>query len=278
MEHVEGCDKTRQARLPLDAADFSGAGLGKYVSFMDNYYLLGGITLSKHKEATASFVNSMKSAGIWDKFDVIHLRGFGTALADSINIKNPSSLTTKSVFYNDISGAHTSAGYIPNTSASRNARTLSPLPATINNLHLHSYNSVVETATESVFLGCNVSGSTIYLSRKISGVTKSNINSSTISVSGLTTRTSLLSSAIVGLEHKLYDTGSIVGSGTLSAAPTNTGSNAMLWESTFEGGGSTLTSNANNMFSAWGTVAWSNADEIQLNAIVEKFVSDMFAS
>lgn len=259
-------------------ADYSASGLGKYISFVQTYFTAGGITTTKQKTAVTNLYNSMKTAGLWDKFDVIKLRGFGIALADSINLKSPSDFASRSVFSNDDVSAHNANGYTSSASPARSATTTKALPATMSVMHIHAYNSTPESATDGVMYGVNdgngASGTLIYLCRKLGGVTKSQIGATNTAIATgyNTAKTGLLSASLGSSTQKLYDAGILLS--TVSAVPSMANNSGVsLAECSFGSAG--LITNSSQMFCGYGVTAWLDSDETALNTIVQAYVTQM---
>lgn len=277
-------------RVP--GADFSNTGLGKYQSQAQQqaelFITASGITLQKHKDAVQALYNSLFSTGQYSKFSFIRLTNFGSSIADSIDVMNPSTTApSRATFINDLESAHTLAGFVGDNAANRYIRQNVGFPAgVVPNFHMHVYNSQPGTVTTSHQLGGAGGGTAgqvggwrfligrAYFSSARTGafVSDGTTNVNIIPATYDNTKTGLLSVSFQGgAAHKLYDAGSMIASVTQAITVTGGGTGLI---GKFSGGTTTISSAAVAV-QAGGFTEWTDADEFQFNTIITQFIANM---
>lgn len=261
-------------------ADFSAAGKNIGNSNKAELFItLGGITSTSQKTAVRNLETSLKSAGMWTDFDVIRLFGFGSALPDSLNLKNPGigSTYNQATFVNDSAGAHTSTGFV--AAVGRYAQSNYTMPADLTNFHIHAYNETGETLSTPPYCsvgGLNGTNWNFVLARNYYS-TRFQIgqggNFSSTAPSGYDqTKTGLLSGAKVGTTLTLYDVG--VQQSTTTTALTLVGGTTGLNEGAYS---ATVGSTATYRCILYGSTAWTSDKEAALKTIIDQFRTTMLS-
>lgn len=267
----------------IKGADFSGLGLGNK-RWSENYILNGNITNPTHKTAIRALYTTLNTAGIDKKLQVLRLFFTGTALGDKLNMLNPvdSAAAYVGLLVNDAEAAHTTTGYQPDATTSRRIQSeyLISSVGQLTNFHAHVFNNTPETSVSGfkTMLGVTSTsgGNTleVMLSRNNNLKTQGSIGVSTTRVCETTTaydnqKTGLLSIAKNGTTQKLYDAG--VPIITATASPAIVVATPVPIQEGVSGTQSSWTTSAKLLAVAYGSSAWTDADEAILNSALVAF-------
>lgn len=275
-------------QITIKGADFSSKGLGN-INISEKYIALLGITDSTKKNAIRVFYKDLKDAGLNGKIGYARLFFAGNSLGDSINLMNPVANISANMatYYADNAAYHATTGWSTSKATGHFAKSNFPISGSLNNLHLHAYNSSTSDA-ESYLLGSQsntvgVNQFFVGLQRKASGFTRGYIGIYPIETAGWaaaptgydTNKTGLLSISRQSNVQKLYDAGVVIATNTRTDTPIVNGTSS-LWEGALiDYAASTTTFNGTFRFVAAGFSTWTDADEIALNTALTKFLASI---
>jgi hypothetical protein len=272
----------------IKGADFSGLNLGnvsRYQTYVDN----AGIVLDNEKAAAKVVHDSLVDAGIMAKADFCYLFLGSSAAAHKFNLKKPfdNDASHRLTFDNDVSGAHTTAGYIPSSTTFRLADTHYNPPADLTQFFLGVCNGTSENVSgDHILAGCYTGatgqGCVVSVARSQNSKTYSCIQRDFVmneADAGYDrAKTGLLLANRTGVDaHKLWDNGVVIANETdLRQVTVLSGGSIHTLKI---GGYSTgtnikqLYSDATINFAIGGKVALTDQQCIDLDAIVTMFNS-----
>ena len=270
----------------IKGADFSNLGLGN-VRWVENYITLTGITDTTKKTALRALFTKYIASGFDSKFEVFRLFITGTASNDALNIINPVYGSAYSlIFKNDAPDKHTTSGYAPLTSTAyaKSGYEIKDL----TNFHLHCYNngtgsfvlgrvanssiasdypSGIGTSNYNVSIFCN--GNSSYFSCNQQNAT---ITSGALSVQGLYS-VYKNNSAVVARKDNAY-----IGALTSTSVTIDPTIKLKMLEGTAgvsSSGAHYPSTNGKSFFIGYGATAWTDADETNLNTMINDFKTAM---
>lgn len=272
--------------------DYSTSGEDSFFLW-EQHFKYGIVTDPQMMAATELFYREFEAADFPNDFDFFYLFGFGTALADSINIIAPNGGVDKFklTFINDDPSRHVSTG--PNrgwTPDKANGRTAFPnfylrSDYDLTKLHLHLYNSTVEdqTATGMDFGSFN-SGAGNSHDIKFGRVIDAGGFAARIGISqypspknafssSAKTGVGLLDGYRDGMTVTLEDNAVVLNTVTETATPTLNGQSALNIATTT--GGGNIPSATLRMISGGRKRAWTHAKSVLLKKMMDNWISRM---
>jgi hypothetical protein len=267
------------------AANYSGSGLGKYTTIADRIIANSGVTSASGKVAINALYDGLKSKGLWNKLDHIKVMGLGQVF-DSLNWKDPSlTSSTRTTFINDTGAAHTKDGFVPDTTTARYGELNFKFKTSVPALHVHVFNSTAEnTSGDNILSGYSqgTGKSAFFISRRFAG-TKTTVALSNGGAPQQLQAATGYDNSKTGLLSMGYQNGNLImwdgGAKVTQAAYTGGTPIAVdLAGPSIALGGYRSNPSTVTYFSAcaiqfWaaGVSDWSDADESNLNALVNSF-------
>jgi len=197
------------------------AGGVSYDADAQAFFTATGITDTTQKSAVNQLVLDLKYYNIWTKMKAVYPMVGGTSTTHKYNLVNP--LDTNVAFRLTFSTGwtHSSTGATPNGSAYANTFLTPSVSLTTNNTHLSIYMGTDTAAGNKVEMGVAVGGTLIpimALDAKYTGNIASsfayNLSTNQLNVANTDARGLYLGSRTSSTSHKLYKSGTVIGTDT----------------------------------------------------------------